>query len=97
MAEAQVDGADQRTLVLHQVPAAVAPQAHGNQQPLGEGCAEEQVDAGVGTAVQAGQQHQEGEGRCWRDKRGAARSRPLVARNPEQDSCYQTDRQTDTR
>lgn len=51
---------------MHGVPADVAPQAHGDHQPLGEGGAEQEVDAGIGAAVQAGQQHQDGESRSWK-------------------------------
>lgn len=71
--EAHVHGADQRALLLHRVPADVPPQADRDHQPLGEVGAEQQVDAGVGAAVQAGQQHQDGEGGGWRGQRTEAR------------------------
>lgn len=63
--EADVQGADHGGLLLHGLLGVGLRPTHERHQPLGQVAAEQQVDAGVGTAVQTGQQHQDGEHSSW--------------------------------
>lgn len=65
--EADVQGADRGGLILHGLLRVGLRRAHQGRQPLGQVPAEQQVDAGVGAAVQTGQQHQDGKGCSWND------------------------------
>lgn len=60
--EADVQGADHGGLLLQRLLCVGRRGAHERHQPLGQVAAEQQVDARVGAAVEAGQQHQDGEG-----------------------------------
>lgn len=66
--EADVQGADHGGLLLHGLLGVGLRRTHERHQPLGQVAAEQQVDAGVGTAVQTGQQHQYGEGSSWNSR-----------------------------
>lgn len=57
-----VEGADQRGFVVRGVLDEGVPLAHRHEEPQRKGTTEEEVDEGVGAAVETGQQHQDGEG-----------------------------------
>lgn len=63
--EADVQGADHGGFILDGLPHIGLTPTHQGHQPPRQLPAEQQIDAGVRTAVQAGQQHQDGEGRSW--------------------------------
>lgn len=64
--EADVQGADHSGLLLDGLLQFRLIHTHQGHQPLGKLPTEEQVDAGVCTAVQTCQKHQDGEGCSWK-------------------------------
>lgn len=66
--EADVQGADHGGLLMDGLLQIGLTHTHQGHERLGQLLAKQQVDARVRTAVQTGQQHQDGEGCSWKQR-----------------------------